>query len=834
MKPNRLLLVGFTLCCLLASTNPGLAQGTAFTYQGHLNDTANPATGTYDLRFAIYDLPSGGVAVAGPTTNAATISNGLFTVALDFGPGVFTGTNRWLDIAVRTNGSGAFAPLTPRQPVTPAPYAVYAGNVNASGITGPIADDQLSANVARLNGNQTFTGPVNFSNGSNSFAGNFNGSVSVNSLVLLRTNYSVVAWGDNIAGQTDVPPGLTNAIALAAGRYHSLALRSDGTVLAWGNGGGVATNVPPGLHNVTAVGAGLYHSLALRSDGTVVAWGDNSYGQTSVPSGLSDVTAIAAGTSHNLALKSDGTVVTWGYNNNGRLNVPAGLNGVTAVAAGVNYSLAVRTGGTVIAWGDNSYGQTNVPAGLSNVTAVAAGEEHILALKIDGTVEAWGKNLSGQRNVPPGLNSVTALAAGFAYSLALRSDGTLTSWGGPMTIPWGLNNVVTIAGGSQAQHALAIRKRVDSPVAWLDGNNTFNGDLNVGGVLYANGSGLINVNASSIGSGTLSDERLSRNVVLFDFYSGNLPLPNSLSLDNANLNNGAMLPGLSFGLNTGEGISSRRTSGLNQYGLDFFTASLSRLSIGNNGNVGIGTTSPQALLAVNGAARVDTTPVGYNEGLSLNLPTDMPGGGYGGIHFHNAPRGAAYNNTTIKWGIFYNYSAVGGAGAVAGKGLAFVQNNTETRLYLGTNGNVGIGTTAPLYPLHLGNGAYCTPAGVWTSVSDRNVKEQFLPIDPANVLASVLALPITQWKYKVEPDGVKHLGPMAQDFKASFGLGESDKAIGSVDADGVALAAIQGLNQKLQHELKSLHEENADLKARLSALEEVIGNLRARKQFINR
>ena len=95
-------------------------------------------------------------------------------------------------------------------------------------------------------------------------------------------------------------------------------------------------------------------------------------------------------------------------------------------------------------------------------------------------------------------------------------------------------------------------------------------------------------------------------------------------------------------------------------------------------------------------------------------------------------------------------------------------------------------------------GAYLTAAGVWTSASDRNVKEGFSAIAPEAVLAKVAALPITQWKYKVEREGVRHIGPVAQDFYHAFGLGDSDKAIGTVDEGGVALAAIQGLNQETE------------------------------------
>jgi hypothetical protein len=79
--------------------------GTVFTYQGRLNANSRPANGLYDLRFVVWDALSNGNLVAGPLTNSATsVINGLFNVMLDFGSGVFTGPNRWLEIGVRTNG----------------------------------------------------------------------------------------------------------------------------------------------------------------------------------------------------------------------------------------------------------------------------------------------------------------------------------------------------------------------------------------------------------------------------------------------------------------------------------------------------------------------------------------------------------------------------------------------------------------------------------------------------------------------------------------------------------------------------------------------------------
>jgi alpha-tubulin suppressor-like RCC1 family protein len=113
-----------------------------------------------------------------------------------------------------------------------------------------------------------------------------------------------VAWGDNERGQTNVPAGLTNAVGIAAGVGHTLALRSDGTVVAWGNNEDGQTNVPPGLSNIVAIASGDWHCMALSRDGTVTAWGYNGSGQTNVPLNLNRVVAIAAGAEQSLALNA--------------------------------------------------------------------------------------------------------------------------------------------------------------------------------------------------------------------------------------------------------------------------------------------------------------------------------------------------------------------------------------------------------------------------------------------------------------------------------------------------------------------------------------------------
>src|SRR5208283_298805 len=100
-----------------------------FTYNGQLNSNGSPANGSYDASFTLFATTNGGSAVAGPVTNSATgVTNGLFAATIDFGAGVFTGGNYWLELAVRTNGGGAFTILSPRQQILPTPYAIYAAN----------------------------------------------------------------------------------------------------------------------------------------------------------------------------------------------------------------------------------------------------------------------------------------------------------------------------------------------------------------------------------------------------------------------------------------------------------------------------------------------------------------------------------------------------------------------------------------------------------------------------------------------------------------------------------------------------------------------------------
>jgi hypothetical protein len=124
-------------------------------------------------------------------------------------------------------------------------------------------------------------------------------------------------------------------------------------------------------------------------------------------------------------------------------------------------------------------------------------------------------------------------------------------------------------------------------------------------------------------------------------------------------------------------------------------------------------------------------------------------------------------------------------------------------------------------------GAHLTIGGVWTNDSDQAAKENFAHVDGQQVLARLAEMPIQTWNYKAEDPAVRRMGPTAQDFYAAFGLGADDRHIATIDADGVALAAIQALyerTQALEAENVALQGQLADLEVRLAALEQAGGS----------
>ncbi len=313
-----------------------------------------------------------------------------------------------------------------------APALIFPGGTNFIGyLRSPFTNSitaQLFTNstTARL-----FTVPLAISSGDGQFC------------MALKGDGMVTVWGDNSGGQTNVPVGLNDVIAIAAGNLHCLALHRDGTVTAWGSNASGQTNVPAGLANVVAIAAGGNVSLALKGDGTVAAWGQAGLGQTSVPAGLSNVVGIAASLSSAAALTAQGTVATWGQGAN--YAIPANATNVAQIAAGSQHFLALRRDGSVVAWGADNAGQVDVPASVTNALVVSAAGDGSLALLSNGNVVAWGSDDGSKDNTPSDMTNAVAIAAGGLQNFAMRADGTVIGWGdnldGQFNIPAGLTNV---------------------------------------------------------------------------------------------------------------------------------------------------------------------------------------------------------------------------------------------------------------------------------------------------------------------------------------------------------------------------------------------------------
>jgi hypothetical protein len=208
-----------------------------------------------------------------------------------------------------------------------------------------------------------------------------------------------------------------------------------------------------------------------------------------------------------------------------------------------------------------------------------------------------------------------------------------------------------------------------------------------------------------------------------------------------------------------------------------------------------------------------TVAGGYNNDIGTNADNSVILGGCNNYVAHNAA-----------------YALVAGRRARANHTGAFVWADSQDAIFASTSTNQFSARCQGGARFTSGSGdgwhtvAWTPGSGSWTFSSDRALKENFAPVNGEAVLEKVAALPLTEWNYKGYDQ--RHIGPMAQDFHAAFPLNESGTTINSLDVDGVALAAIQGLhrrNEALRTDAEALRAENADLRARIERLERLIG-----------
>jgi hypothetical protein len=291
VKPSSL--PGFlaALSFLLRANNHAFAQGSAFSYQGRLNDGTNPASGIYDLRFAIYDGVTNGALVGGPLTNSSVkVTSGLLTLTLDFGSSVFDGSPRWLEVGVRTNGS--FAPyvnLSPRQALTATPFAVRAANfsgpVAAGQIIGAISSAQLPGSVL-TNGASGVSLAGTFS-GNGAGLTNLSGGGSLVALANASTNIATVIFA-NAGNNFYYYKGTTNISGIPCPYYTN----ATSSVLLFDQAGALNGTWTIGTLAQIAAGDANYFGDTTNLTGTWSVFSGNAPAPTLAFFGLPAVDAV--------------------------------------------------------------------------------------------------------------------------------------------------------------------------------------------------------------------------------------------------------------------------------------------------------------------------------------------------------------------------------------------------------------------------------------------------------------------------------------------------------------------------------------------------------------
>ncbi|HWY78098.1 MAG TPA: tail fiber domain-containing protein [Verrucomicrobiae bacterium] len=762
MTITKRILCGMLFGGLGLGSGTAFGQGTAFTYQGYLNESGHPANGNYDLSFLLYSTNTGGNVVAAPLTNVATgVSNGLFTVSLDFGNVPFAGDPRWLEIAVRTNGGGVFTALGPRQQITPVPFAVTAVN-----LSGPLPATSLGGAYANA---------VTLDNRGNKFAGDGGGLTNVNAHKLHGKDADSF-WGlagntgsssvSNFLGTIDVQP-----LELRANGRRALRLEPN-TNGAPNIIGGTASNVV----NAGAVGV------------VIGGGGAANYGGAGFSNRVaSDFGIIAGGGANYIWPQSP-----WGAIGGGYANVIGGphatiAGGVSNAVGSLYESIGGGFGNEINAYTSLLYGKPSDGAG----STISGGLGN-------GILDGYQYYTDPVR---PGLNTI----GGGGTNLILATGGGSSS--SANAIAGGSNNGIygnagghTIGGGSYNE--------VGMPNGGSDSCVIAGGFANV----VVGGESFSRCTISGGAHNTIGDEG--------NFFEGD-----TIGGGENNLADGTFLTIGGGYYNAIEGnypYPSESTIG-GGWGNIMRVSSESTIAGGAGNQV-----SASDWAAVSGGERNVVT----------NCDWAAIGGGSGNIvsGSYGAVPGGHNNSATTS-------AFAAGSGARATTEGTFVWSDSTSVSYDpvsyptpggGTN-SFNVRATGGLYFVTAVNatngqptsGMYISAGGSgWNTYSDRNAKTNFASVDGRDILNRLAAIPILRWNYKTQDPSVQHLGPMAQDFNAAFDLGEGDKSgqkkyIHSLDIDGVALAAIQGLNTELKErdaKIQSLERDVADLKSMVKSL----------------
>lgn len=423
---SLLLLAAFTLTL---SRPAGAAQtGTAFTYQGRLNDNGATAAGIYDFTVQLHSAATGGSALAEASLPGVPVTGGVFTVQLDFGAAVFDGSARWLEIGVRKLGEGdAWTALSPRHEIAPAPYALLAKKVPDGSIT--------SASLA--------PGAV----GASQLAG---GSVTPDKLSpgaaatnLAASGQSGVASGGVVLSASAVAPDL-----LAAGYFQ--VGKADMVPERW-------YGYPDSLDSPTPVSA---FAKAVWSGTELLVWG----GSTNAGARYNPVTQVWTAMSQvNAPEGRDGHCVVW---TGTEMLVWGGFGATSGLTnTGGRYNPVTNT------W--QSISTVNAPAPRMNIPAVWTGTELIVWGGTDAGEESnTGGRYNPATNTWQATSTVNAPAARFGHVLVWTGSRMIVCGGGRAAVYEGLdyeealtsvrsynpatNSWTTLADGPAAIHGAAV------------------------------------------------------------------------------------------------------------------------------------------------------------------------------------------------------------------------------------------------------------------------------------------------------------------------------------------------------------------------------------------
>ena len=461
-------------------------MGTAFTYQGRLNAGGQPANGLYDFQFSLWDAATNGNSVAGPLpANGVEVTGGLFTVSLDFGAEVFAGQAGWLGISVRTNGGGDFTRLTPLQPLTAAPFALYALN---------------SATAASLSGGGTASESGGLFEGA--FAGDASGLTNMN----LAT-----AQAGNIAAAI----GLTNQANQLVGTFAGNGSGLTNLTLPAASITGVisSSSLPP---NVALLNARPTFSYPVFAPSFIGAFAGDGSGLTNLILPAASITGVISS-----------------------FNLPPN---VVLLNAAPTFSNPVRAPSFIGAFAGDGSGLTNLSLPAANlVGALSDSQLSANVALLNGTNLFGGSNvfagptlLTNTDNIIYGsfLGTVPATSLvgtiphkHLSANVALVNGTNLFSgsnvFGGP-TLLTNPDNIIygSFSGTVPAASITGVISSSSLPpnVALLDADPTFSASViapSFIGAFAGDGSGLTNLSLPAANLvGALSDTQLSANVAL--------------------------------------------------------------------------------------------------------------------------------------------------------------------------------------------------------------------------------------------------------------------------------------------------------------------------------